>query len=98
MEGAAEIELLGTPPPPPTPPFPPPATDPPPGFHPGLWSDPIGLPIVPATAVLLPNNKVLTFSGVAANGFTTDSTNGGKTQISILDVSNGVNAGRREVA
>lgn len=80
------------------PPTPPPSPDPSPGFHPGLWSDPIGLPIVPATAVLLPNNKVLTFSGVAADGFTTDTTNGGKTQISILDVSHGVHTGRREVA
>jgi galactose oxidase len=110
VESAAEIELLGVPPaeppppPPPTesptpePPSPTPTTEGPPGFHPGLWSDPIGLPIVPGTAVLLPNDKVLTFSGVAANGFTTDTTNGGKTQISILDVGNGVHAGRREVA
>ncbi len=107
--GAAEIDLLGMPPDAPPPPAAtaPPTASPteqpeadegPPGFHPGLWSDPIGLPIVPATAVLLPNDKVLTFSGVAADGFTTDTTNGGRTQVSILDVGNGVHAGRREVA
>ncbi len=112
VTSAAEIDLLGmprgypptSPPPPPEPPTPPPATDPPPseetppGFHPGVWSNPIGLPIVPATAVLLPNDKVLTFAGVSATGFTTDSTNGGKTQISILDVGSGTHAGQREVA
>ncbi|MET0191210.1 MAG: galactose oxidase-like domain-containing protein [Pseudonocardia sediminis] len=50
------------------------------------------------TAILLPNDKVLTLAGVAADGFTLDTTNGGKTQVSILDVGSGVNAGRREVA
>ena len=95
---AAEPAPSPAPPASPAPTTTPPATEPPPGFHPGRWSDPIGLPIVPATAVLLPNDKVLTFSGVAADGFTVDTSNGGKTQISIIDVSNGVHAGRREIA
>lgn len=107
--GAAEIELLGTPsvdPTPLPPPSPPPASQSPsPSSSPtpsptpqGRWSEPIGLPIVPVTAILLPNDKVLTLSGVAADGFTLDTTNGGKTQVSILDVGSGVHAGRREVA
>ncbi len=73
----------------------------PPGFHPGTWSQPIGLPIVPSSAVLLPNNKVLTFSGLDPYnwGPARDDPDGtiGRTQVSILDVSTGGHGGRREV-
>lgn len=72
-----------------------------PGFYPGRWSDPIGLPIVPVSAILLPHDKVLTFSGITATSFsgprTTDDTVG-KTQISILDLASGAEPGQREIS
>ncbi len=36
----------------------------------GKWSAPIGFPIVPVSAVMLPNDKLLTFSAVADTAFT----------------------------
>jgi galactose oxidase len=76
-------------------------TEDPPGFYPGSWSVPIGLPIVPASAVLLPHDKVLTFSGITATSFSgprlTDDTTG-RTQVSILDLDSQAEPGQREVA
>ena len=73
-------------------------TVPAPGFYPGRWSDPIGLPIVPVSAILLPHDKVLTFSGTTATSFsgprTADGTVG-KTQISILDLDSTAEPGQR---
>lgn len=52
----------------------------------GEWSDPVGLPITPVSAVLLPGDKVLTFSAFADNGYGYDNE---LTQVSILDVGTG---------
>ncbi|MEH0844874.1 discoidin domain-containing protein [Micromonospora sp. CPCC 205711] len=53
----------------------------------GRWNAPIGFPAVPVSAVLLPNNKVLTFAAVGDMRF--DKT-GATTIVSILDLATGV--------
>jgi galactose oxidase len=58
----------------------------------GVWSNPIGFPIVPVSAVLLPSNKLLTFSAHSPVAFDTP----GYTQISILDLATG-QVSRREI-
>ena len=52
----------------------------------GSWGAPIGFPIVPVSAVVLPNNKLLTFSAVA--GMSWDKTSA-FTKVSILDLTTG---------
>ena len=69
---AAEIEILG----------PAPA----PGLG-GRWDAPIGFPNVPVSAVLLPNNKLLTFAGVTSTSFDKI---GATTVVSILDLTTGL--------
>jgi galactose oxidase len=71
---AAEINLLSGAPPPPSA-----------AARQGVWSAPLGFPIVPVSAVLLPSNKVLTFSAHSPVAFDTP----GYTQISILDLATG---------
>lgn len=53
----------------------------------GRWSAPIGFPIVPVSAVMLPNNKLLTFSAVANTVYskTADTI----TKVAILDLNTG---------
>jgi galactose oxidase len=53
----------------------------------GTWDAPIGLPIVPVSAVVLPNNKLLTFSAFddMAYNFTPDII----TKVAILDLNTG---------
>src|SRR5215469_3281597 len=53
----------------------------------GQWSAPIGFPIVPVSAVMLPNNKLLTFSALADTAFnlTPDTI----TKVAILDLNTG---------
>jgi galactose oxidase len=53
----------------------------------GAWSAPIGFPIVPVSAVMLPNNKLLTFSAVDNMAFNTipDTI----TKVAILDLNTG---------
>ena len=53
----------------------------------GAWGPLINFPIVPVSAVLLPNNKLLTFSAYQATSF---GMNDGYTQTAILDLSTGV--------
>jgi galactose oxidase len=53
----------------------------------GKWSAPIGFPIVPVSAVMLPNNKLLTFS--AYDGMAYDHTADTITKVAILDLSTG---------
>jgi galactose oxidase len=53
----------------------------------GAWSAPIGFPIVPASAVMLPNNKLLTFS--ALDNTTYDKTGDAITKVAILDLITG---------
>lgn len=64
----------------------------------GTWGPVIGLPIVPTSAILLPNDKVLTFSAAFATDFDIDLTN--VTQISIIDLKDldGGQPGQREVS
>jgi galactose oxidase len=53
----------------------------------GRWGAPIGFPLVPASAVMLPNNKLLVFSAVKDTMFNkTDTT----TRAAILDLATGV--------
>ncbi len=53
----------------------------------GQWSAPIGFPIVPVSAVMLPNNKLLTFSALDTMAFnlTPDTI----TKVAILDLNTG---------
>ncbi len=53
----------------------------------GKWDAPIGFPIVPVSAVLLPNNKLLTFAAVGPMHYDKMSTT---TQVAILDLATGV--------
>jgi galactose oxidase len=53
----------------------------------GAWSAPIGFPIVPVSAVMLPNNKLLTFSAVDNMAFNT--TPDTITKVAILDLNTG---------
>jgi galactose oxidase len=53
----------------------------------GKWGAPIGFPIVPVSAVVLPNNKLLTFS--AYDGFTFSGTADTVTKVAVLDLSTG---------
>jgi galactose oxidase len=53
----------------------------------GKWGAPIGFPIVPVSAVLLPNNKLLTFS--ADEGMAGDKTPDTITKVAILDLKTG---------
>ena len=53
----------------------------------GKWDTPIGFPEVPVTAVMLPNNKLLTFSAVTDTNY--DHT-GTTTRVSILDLASGL--------
>jgi galactose oxidase len=69
---AAEINVLGS--------APSPGTG-------GAWSAPIGFPIVPVSAVLLPTNKLLAFSAVSDMGYDHSST---VTNAAILDLATGV--------
>ena len=53
----------------------------------GKWSAPIGFPLVPVSAVMLPNNKLLTFSAVTTTAFNLipDTI----TKVAILDLNTG---------
>ena len=53
----------------------------------GAWSPPIGFPLVPVSAVVLPNNKLLTFS--ALDDLVYDKTGDAITKVSILDLNTG---------
>jgi galactose oxidase len=53
----------------------------------GSWTAPIGFPIVPASAVMLPDNKLLTFSAVGGMGYSM--TGDVPTQVAILDLGTG---------
>lgn len=53
----------------------------------GAWAAPIGFPIVPVSAVMLPNNKLLTFS--AFDDMTFNKTPDTITKVAILDLSTG---------
>jgi galactose oxidase len=53
----------------------------------GRWGAPIGFPIVPVSAVMLPNNKLLTFS--AFDDMTYNTTPNTITKVAILDLNNG---------
>jgi galactose oxidase len=53
----------------------------------GKWGATIGFPLVPTSAVMLPNNKLLTFSAYTPTGFDYTST---VTKVSIMDLSTGV--------
>ena len=53
----------------------------------GRWGTPIGFPIVPVSAVMLPNNKLLTFS--AYDGMTFNMTPDTITKVAILDLNTG---------
>lgn len=69
---AAEINILGV--------APGPATG-------GEWSAPIGFPIVPVSAVMLPNDKLLTFSAVDNMAYTTEPDT--ITNVAVLDLKTG---------
>jgi galactose oxidase len=53
----------------------------------GAWGAPIGFPIVPVSAVLLPNNKLLTFSALDTMAFTL--TRDAITKVAVLDLNTG---------
>jgi galactose oxidase len=53
----------------------------------GKWSAPIGFPIVPVSAVMLPNDKLLTFSAVDTMTYTT--TPDTITNVAVLDLKTG---------
>jgi galactose oxidase len=53
----------------------------------GQWAPPIGFPIVPVSAVLLPNNKLLTFAAYEGTAF--DKT-GTITKAAVLDLRTGI--------
>jgi galactose oxidase len=53
----------------------------------GKWGAPIGFPIVPVSAVMLPNNKLLTFSAVDAMAY--NKTPNTITKVAILNLKNG---------
>ena len=53
----------------------------------GRWDPPIGFPIVPVSAVMLANNKLLTFS--AFDGMTFNKTPNTITKVAILDLNTG---------
>jgi galactose oxidase len=53
----------------------------------GRWSAPVGFPAVPVTAVLLPNNKLLTFAALTDVRF---DKYGSTTVVSILDLNTGL--------
>jgi galactose oxidase len=53
----------------------------------GQWSAPIGFPLVPASAVTLPNNKLLVFAAVNDTSFNKTATT---TRVAILDLATGV--------
>ena len=53
----------------------------------GRWSAPVGFPIVPVSAVMLPNNKLLTFSAVDSMAFNTSPNT--ITKVAILDLNTG---------
>ena len=53
----------------------------------GAWTAPIGFPIVPVSAVMLPNNKLLTFSAFDDMAF--NKTPDTITKVAILDLSTG---------
>ena len=89
---AAEINLLSstvaaTTTAPPTTTLPPTTTTaPPPPSGAGLWSAPIGFPIVPVAAAMLPTGKVLTWSAYQADNF---GGSNGYTQTATLDPGTG---------
>ena len=60
----------------------------------GTWGPTISFPIVPASAVLLPNNKLLTFSAFDPRNYNTTST---LTQVSIYDLATDTVGPRRTV-
>ena len=75
------------------------ATTTPPSSRPGAvgrWSHPIGMPLVPVSAILLPHDKVLTFAGYRDDDYDDDLASG-YTQISILDVARR-RAGHRQIS
>jgi galactose oxidase len=53
----------------------------------GAWGAPIGFPLVPVSAVLLPNNKLLTFSAIGDMVF--DKTRNAITKVAVLDLNTG---------
>src|SRR5215475_6168350 len=53
----------------------------------GAWGAPIGFPIVPVSAVLLPNNKLLTFSALDTMAF--NKTPDTITKVAVLDLNTG---------
>jgi len=53
----------------------------------GKWDAPIGFPLVPVSAMMLPNNKVLTFSAYTDTSFT--ATQDTITKVAILDLNTG---------
>lgn len=52
----------------------------------GSWATPINFPVVPVSAVVLPNNKLLTFSAYMSTGYDKTMAN---TWVSILDLATG---------
>jgi len=53
----------------------------------GKWDAPIGFPLVPVSAVMLPNNKLLTFSALDTMG--SNKTADAITKVAILDLNTG---------
>ena len=68
---AAEVDVLGV--------APPPALG-------GMWDRPIGLPVVPVSAAVLPGERLLTFAAYDAMNF---STTGTVTRVSTIDLATG---------
>ncbi len=61
----------------------------------GKWSAPIGFPLVPASAVLLPNDKLLTFSAVDDMAFT--KTEDAITNVAVLNLRTGKVTGPAQI-
>jgi galactose oxidase len=60
----------------------------------GQWDAPIGFPLVPVSAVLLPNNKLLTFAAVSPMQFDKMGTT---TQVALLDLATGLVSGPSDI-
>jgi len=76
---AAEINLLGSVPA---------------GGTGGQWDTPIGFPLVPVSAALLPDNKLLTFAAVSPMQFDKMGTT---TQVAFLDLATGLVSGPSDI-
>jgi galactose oxidase len=60
----------------------------------GKWDAPIGFPLVPVSAVLLPNNKLLTFAAVSPMRFDRMGTT---TQVALLDLATSLVSGPSDI-